>query len=131
MTLNLDKITTSVAEIYFSEDGILRVKYFPEAEVELKEAIEIEKHVLDLANGIPRLIIIDTINSYVNYSPEAREYMARSEKLSKIRKAFAILVNNLSTKLIANFYLRFNRPPNPGKVFNSEDKAIAWLKSFE
>jgi hypothetical protein len=44
--------------------------------------------------------------------------------------ASAILVNNLAHRLIANFYLKFNKPQKPYKVFNRKKDAVNWLLNF-
>jgi hypothetical protein len=44
--------------------------------------------------------------------------------------ASAILVNNLAHRLIANFYLKFNKPQKPYKVFNRKKDAVNWLLNY-
>jgi len=44
--------------------------------------------------------------------------------------ASAILVSNLAHRLIANFYLKFNKPKKPYKVFNRKKDAVNWLLNF-
>jgi hypothetical protein len=61
--------------------------------------------------------------------PIAREIISKHVEYSKIRIAEAFLINSLANLLIANFYIKFNRPPNPTKVFNNLESALEWLRS--
>jgi hypothetical protein len=44
--------------------------------------------------------------------------------------ADAIVVNGISQRIMANLYLRFNRPIRPTKVFADAESAAFWLMSF-
>ncbi len=41
--------------------------------------------------------------------------------------ADAIVIKSLAQKIIGNFYLKFNRPVKPSKIFNSPTEAYNWL----
>lgn len=45
--------------------------------------------------------------------------------------ADAIVVNGMSQRIMANLYLRFNRPIRPTKVFTDQESAAFWLMSFQ
>lgn len=66
----------------------------------------------------------------VSLSKEARDNAVKIEDQSMLG-ATAVVVDTLAYKLIANFYLKFNKPKRPYKVFSKEDEAIKWLKSIE
>jgi hypothetical protein len=44
--------------------------------------------------------------------------------------ADAIVVRNLSQRIIANLYLRFNKPVKPTRIFSDAESAAFWLMSF-
>lgn len=44
--------------------------------------------------------------------------------------ADAIVVNGISQRIMANLYLRFNKPLKPTKIFSDEESAAFWLMSF-
>ena len=57
----------------------------------------------------------------------AREYA--STKQANIRSnGSAILVKNLAQQLIGDYYLKFNHPRYPTKVFYKKEKALAWIR---
>ncbi|MFZ5552197.1 MAG: hypothetical protein ACOZCO_03705 [Bacteroidota bacterium] len=62
-------------------------------------------------------------------TPELRKYVS-SDNANKYTIADAILVNRLSQKIIANFYLKFHKPIMPTAVFLHKKEAIKWLKTF-
>jgi hypothetical protein len=36
----------------------------------------------------------------------------------------------MAQKILANFYIKINKPERPTKFFNNKDEAINWLKPF-
>ena len=58
---------------------------------------------------------------------DAREYA--STKQANIRSnGSAILVKNFAQQLIGDYYLKFNHPRYPTKVFYKKEKALAWIR---
>jgi len=69
-------------------------------------------------------------NENVTITKEARDNAILIEDISPLG-ASAIIVTNLAYKLIANFYLKFNKPKRPYKVFDNEQAAVEWLNSID
>lgn len=44
--------------------------------------------------------------------------------------AEAYILKSLAQKLIADLYLRFNRPGRPTRMFTKEGEALQWLREF-
>ena len=59
-----------------------------------------------------------------------REYASSAEE-NNYTIADAIITTTLSLNMVAKFYIQFNKPHMPTKVFNSRDEAIEWLLSFK
>lgn len=131
MIKQISSVKLDVGTISIKENGILYVDYYKDANIDLNEVILVGEKIVELCNGIPRLFIIDVRDCYGNYSMEARNYMANNPEINKVRKAFAILTNSLGTRILADFYLKFNKPPSPGKLFNDEEEAIQWLMDHQ
>ena len=117
--------------LYLIEDGFTLLTAKNNVEVELEDAIEIDDISYDLVEGKPFVTLVDGRNVRSNISHEARDFFANDEKITKIRKAQAIVVNNLHTKLLANFYMKFYKPENPVKIFSDYDKAEKWVKEIK
>ena len=62
----------------------------------------------------------------VEIDPEVRKWASAPDG-NKKTIADAILINSLAHKLQANFYLKFNKPVKPTKLFNAREKAVVWL----
>ncbi len=102
-----------------------------------KDDVALEKHDVELminrhselANGIPRLVLVKT-GQRMSISPEARAF-DNIETRVKITRAEALVVNNIATRIGANFYYLMQRPPYPVKSFTSEEKGMNWLLKFD
>lgn len=124
----MQKIITRSAEISLGNDGIVRKKFFNDIDIEVEDGVENLAAVRKLTNDKPYLVLSDgRVNARV--SPEARAFSASAEA-SRNRVAEAMLVNSVATRLTANFYIRFNKPLTPTRIFTDEQKAIEWLKKF-
>ncbi|MBI3503113.1 MAG: hypothetical protein HY063_15105 [Bacteroidetes bacterium] len=120
------KIETSTAEVFLKEENLIVVKYKPDAKVEMKDMLAIHTAEKKLS-GKKHLALLDA-RGFISVSEEARKFGA-SETPKQYRAAAALLVDSLGVKMLGNFYLRFNKPKVPTKMFSNEKKAIAWLKS--
>ena len=45
-------------------------------------------------------------------------------------KADAFVLNSIAQKILANFYVKINKPERPTKFFNDADEALIWLKKY-
>lgn len=59
-------------------------------------------------------------------APEVREFGA-SGKENKFTIADAIVISSQAHDLVSNFYVKFNKPVKPTKIFTDRNKAIEWL----
>lgn len=65
--------------------------------------------------------------SFADVDPEVREWSSNSTE-SKYSVSDAIVINNIGQKILADFYLKFNKPKQPTKIFTSVAKAIEWIE---
>jgi hypothetical protein len=102
-----------------------------------------EKITMDMAlngvdflnkNGGGSFYNIYEFSSFSEMEPELREWASQPNE-NGYTYVDAIVISNLAQKLIANFYLKFNKPPRPTKIFYDSDKAVEWIliqkKQFE
>jgi hypothetical protein len=61
---------------------------------------------------------------------EAMNYIA-SEGSSPYAIAEAYVIASLSQKILAKFYLNFNKPARPTRMFGAIPEAVTWLKEQE
>ncbi|HET6226346.1 MAG TPA: hypothetical protein VFF27_08710 [Bacteroidia bacterium] len=123
-------IQTKVAVIsYNAIERIVIMRILDGAEIELENAHQNQEAVKQLTNNEKHLLIVDARSVDVYVSKEARAYSAEFKQNDPcIAKAF--IINSTANRLIGNFYINFNKPKVPTKLFSNEEKAVEWLKSF-
>lgn len=122
----------SIARIYIDEFGFCRIRLDSSEHdfLGVDEAKELCDSICEVCDGTPHKLLTDSrdVNGHVGL--DAREVIRNHPGMIKIRLAEAFVVNSLATSLIANFYVNFNRPENPTRVFNSMENAQNWLKNI-
>lgn len=109
------------------EPDIAHIEVVGDILITEKEVRIINEEIKRLGDGkeLLQLITADEVSQFDN---SARVFSA-SEEGTRYSKAEAFVVKSLSQRLIANFYVKVNKPPKPSKVFNNKEEAIQWLKS--
>lgn len=79
-------------------------------------------------NGGGRFYNLYQFESYAEMDPEVRDWAADTSG-NNYTYCDAIIISNLAQKIIANFYIKFNKPKMPTKVFTSTEKAMEWILS--
>ena len=95
------------------------------------EKIVIERGYVFLdENGGGKFYNIYEFDTFSDVEPEVREWAA---SLSGNHYTFcdAIVIRNLAQKIITDFYLKFNKPQMPTKIFYSVEKALDWIKDMQ
>lgn len=80
-------------------------------------------------NGGGRFYNLYQFESYAEMDPEVRDWAADTSG-NNYTYCDALVISNLAQKIIANFYIKFNKPKMPTKVFTSTDKALEWILSL-
>jgi hypothetical protein len=75
--------------------------------------------------GGGRYYNIFEFSSFSDIEPEVREWAADADQNFNTYSD-AIVIGSLSQKIIADFYMRFNKPVKPTKFFYSLEAAIEW-----
>jgi len=120
---DLKKFTVSLRS-----DGIMQFTVKHETNLEVTDVKAIVNTVGKIGKGkkFPNLVVIP---AGVTFDKEAREFSAR-EEANVYTIADAFVIKSLAHKLIGNFYINFDKPVRPTKLFNSQTKAVKWLKTF-
>lgn len=74
--------------------------------------------------------LLVTAGDKATLSPEAREVVSSQEITEQI-VADAIVTEHYSHQMSSNFFVRFNQPYRPTKLFKTIEEARHWLKNFE
>lgn len=73
--------------------------------------------------------LLITLDEFAIPPVETREFWAKEESCP-YASADAYVATNFGHKFIGNFYLKFNKPGRPTRIFSNEADAIKWLKTF-
>ncbi len=127
-------INTRTAKLSFNkEEGVLYIELIAENEISLEDSIEHINATEKLTNGAFHCAFIKALGD-IDISSDARKQGANAEVQKKLI-AQAVLVNSLATRIAGNFYIRFNKPTKPTKIFTNAEDAKSWLlykkKEFE
>lgn len=67
--------------------------------------------------------------SFADIEPEVRNWSAQKSG-NLYTHIDAIVINNFAQKILTDFYLKFNKPIKPTKIFFSVEKALEWVLLF-
>lgn len=113
------------ANIILRSDNIIHVDYSKNVTLDVDLQVSMRKVFDELAEGKKLHFIFSAAEGFT-LTKEARENSDVRDKNSPI-SAYGIVANNLAYKLIANFYLRVNKPKVPFKIFLTVEDAAKWL----
>jgi hypothetical protein len=116
------------ARIEIRPDGILHVHVTVDTEMTMEHAKAIVAARTELAQG-RKYPLLSTASKYTLPNKEVRDYIA-SERRSELVLADAIVFNGLGQRLMANIFLKINKPVRPIRVFTEKEEAVDWLLSL-
>ena len=114
--------------VLLRRDGIVHVTFRKGSVLDLELQMKLLNINIKITDGKKSFIIYEAEDN-VTITKEARDNATKIEHLAPI-KGSAVVAHNLAYRLIANFYMQFNKPKTPYKVFETFDKGIAWLKTL-
>jgi 3,4-dihydroxy-2-butanone 4-phosphate synthase len=113
-------------EITTVGERIYRLKPVEGIEMNVDDVRQAREIYLKLSAGQFFSVLLDATGSFT-ISDEARALIA-SKEYSVQRKAAALVTPGLVNRLVGNFFIQFNKPGSPTKLFNDEASALAWLE---
>ena len=122
-----DARTTRTCTLWI-EDGIAIGRFLDGATVDAADARENLAALGELGGG-KRLPILVDLRGIRSQSAEARATLAGPEA-SRVSCAVALVVGDPVSRVLGNFYLGFNRPADPTRLFDDDRAARAWLAGF-
>lgn len=114
--------------IKLRSDGIMEFDLKPCDSFLVDDLKEINTVIDLLGDGqvFPRLI---SVNHFMDFGKDIRAYAA-SEESNATTAAVAFVVNLFVLKFVGNFYISFNKPARPTRLFETKAEAVEWLKTF-
>jgi len=105
---------------------IIRLIIFEDAELDKSDVEQMKRENRSL---VPegKYVVMGVALYPFQISADGRA-LASSKEYTDDRIATAFVTNSIANKLIGNFFINFNKPASPTKMFSSEADALAWLK---
>ena len=118
--------SNSKYEVYIISDCLFKVIPFEGIELDDIDVREMREVYLRFSKNNAFAILLDATN---NFTPtqDARKLLASKEYAEK-RIAAAFVTKTLANKIFGNFFINFNKPHSPTKLFTDEESALAWLR---
>lgn len=123
------QIELTEATLSLRDDGIVLVFYNDNTVLDIPVQLKMADAFNQIADGIPSLFVF-TAGEGVTITKEARDNALKLEDSTPI-KASAVVADNLAYRIIANFFLKVQKPKGKYRVVANLEDAIKWLKSLD
>lgn len=106
-------------------DGILVYQPLPGADVSIDFAAQVLELGLQVAEGRTRPTLV-LMQDVARIDREARAFFA-SDAYLRLSSQTALVVSSPVSRVIGSFFIGLNRLKYPCKVFDDQERAVAWL----
>ncbi|HRF99912.1 MAG TPA: hypothetical protein PKZ75_02275 [Bacteroidia bacterium] len=121
----IKKEETESAYISMCSDGIIRVLFKRDKEISPSVLKPLFEKINEMVQGVSYPFIYFAEDGSVVFTTEGNTYSKQNQHVfPKICNAF--VTKSLSQRLIANFYLKINKPSYPSKLFKNQYEAEEW-----
>lgn len=122
----MKKTELDKAYIELLAPNIIQVTVKDNSVMDVEDIIDIKQVNLELTQDHNYGLIIES-GKYTSISNEARTMMT-TKAIEEKRAATAIVIHNLAQRLLADFFMRINKPSIPTKIFSNKESALEWIK---
>lgn len=120
-------IENRISKVALRQDGILHIDILKEEHFDVKDYDDLMESAKRIGKGL-RFLNLITVGNYTLADSNARKKSTCLEG-SLYKMADAFVIESMSQKIVANFYMKVNRPIVPTQFFTSQTEALKWLKS--
>lgn len=121
-------IGTQKAVISLLKGDIVKMVPIENGEMDIIDLEEIQKAKFELVEERKYAVLFVTPNTGV-MTKEARAF-ASGPLVNRNAVAKAIVIKNLGMRLMASFFIKFNKPVVEHRLFENEESAAEWLRSM-
>lgn len=118
--------SNSKFEITRLDNSIFKLMPFEGVELDIEDVQKMRSVYLELSKGEKFAVLLDAKYVFTT-TEEARKLLASKEYTDK-RFAAAFVTSSLANKIFGNFFIKFNKPASPTKLFTEESSALEWLE---
>lgn len=121
------QINLDYCAVTLRHDGILENRFVWDQPYEIcaPHMIEIRDAITELSAGEPKAIL-SIAGLYGSITPEGRKVDINPS--DGYTFALALVIQELSQRLLANFYFKIKKVDYPIRTFKTEDEAVNWLQ---
>jgi len=119
-------IETRIFYTSLEEGAYILTRVKPGSEIQLQDAKDNTTAVIKISSGIAYPILVD-LREIKSISKDARNHFSMRGRKPNV-SAVAMLVKSPVSRIIGNFFIGFNRPVVPTRLFSVEKSAITWVK---
>lgn len=111
-----------------SNNVYIKINVVGNVEISVEDVKSIASACQKIGGGKAYPLLIN-VGKYTLPSVEARKFIAQAES-NPYAKAEAYVISDLPQRIVGNFFLKFDKPARPTKIFTNEEEAMEWLKQF-
>lgn len=109
-------------------NGLLKLWFKEGVTVDLEEARVMTGFLEGLTND-DLFVSVSYAGKNVSWTKDARAYLAKSGKGNQL--AAALISDSAPLRIMANFFMKFNKPAYPTKFFSSMKEGEAWVTEMK
>jgi hypothetical protein len=123
------EISLNEASLRLRKDGIVHVIFNKDVTLDVDLQMKLFHLYHELTHGKKMPFVFSAFDG-ITVTKEARDNAIKIEDDAPV-SAVAVIADSLAYRLIANFYLKVNKPKSPYKVFTNLNDALEWLAPFK
>lgn len=128
LLVNIDKLELRASVLTLRSDGVMHIHYKAVDEFSVDDLMDIINGLYRIGKG-KKFLNLMTFEKFFIVEKGVRE-VAATEVGSRYSAADAIVVKSTALKLLVNLYIALNKPNRPTRLFDSQEKALEWLKNM-
>ncbi len=123
----IQRIELEFSTVSLREDGIIEQRFQKDIpyEIDTQHLTEMSVAMSRLSKG-NKTAILSIAGLYGSITPEARKLDINKDEDYTL--AIALVIQELSQRLLANFYFKLKKVNYPVKIFKNENQATEWLQ---
>ena len=118
-------------EVSLIQENIILIEYEPGKLITIHNLSELKKLRERLIGNRNFHAITDARDGLLNFSDEAKLYIANENQSSRLRLSDAVIVNSFAKKIEIELYIRFHKPVVITKTFTGLNNALRWIDSLQ
>jgi hypothetical protein len=108
--------------------NIMFIDYKEGTEITVEIMKQMMQDMIELSKG-KKFAVFSDLTKNISSTAEARIYGAKNE-FTSYTVANAVITNSLAIKIMVNFFITFNKPEKPTRLFKDRKGAVDWLKTY-